>query len=430
MIFQEEAFEGQAKSRIVNTIERRAPRDPSLASPLEHRYRRQMPTETAAGKAPTKSLYTRSNPFPAKLTVNRRLSSLESEKDTRHFELDLTGWGLSFEVGDSLAVYPTNDPVLVEEIIHALGATGNEVVPAAKTQKPFREALLRDYSITQPTPKFLKAIAERASTSTPLLHELLAPDRKQDLTNYVWGVEVIDFLVEHPSAKFRPDEFVGFLTKLQPRLYSVASSLKAFPNQVHFIVDVVKYESNGRLRKGVASTFMAERANDAPVPVYPSSAKHFHLPENPDTPLIMIGPGTGVAPFRAFLQERQATGAKGKNWLFFGAQRQKCDYAYGDEFEKMKEDGFLTRLDCAWSRDQAHKIYVQHKMLENATEIWKWIDGEGAQFFVCGDARRMAKDVDAALRKIVQEQGGRTVDQANEYVEKLKSDKRYRRDVY
>jgi sulfite reductase (NADPH) flavoprotein alpha-component len=388
-----------------------------------------MSTETAPGKpAAPASPYTRSNPFPARLTVNRRLSSEDSEKDTRHFELDLTGWRLNYEVGDSMAVYATNDPTLVDEIIRALGAKGEELVPAAKTKKSFREALLRDYSITQPTPKFLKALVERAAA--PLLKELLAPQRKQDLDNYLWGVELIDFLVEHPSAKFAPEEFVGLLTKLQPRLYSVASSLRAHPEQVHFIVDVVRYESNGRVRKGVASTFLAERAERAPVPVYPSSAKHFHLPDDPNVPIIMIGPGTGVAPFRAFLQERQVTGAKGKNWLFYGAQREKCDYAYGDEFQKLAQDGFLTGLDCAWSRDQAHKIYVQHKMLENAAEIWKWIDSEGAQFYVCGDARRMAKDVDVALRKIVQEQGGQTVDQANEYVEKLKSDKRYKRDVY
>lgn len=388
-----------------------------------------MSTETAPGKpAAPASPYTRSNPFPARLTVNRRLSSEDSEKDTRHFELDLTGWGLNYEVGDSMAVYATNDPALVDEIIHSLGANGNEPVLAAKTTKPFREALLRDYSITQPTPKFLKALVERAAA--PLLRELLAPARKQDLDNYLWGVELIDFLVAYPSARFAPGEFVGLLTKLQPRLYSVASSLRAFPEQVHFIVDVVRYESNGRLRKGVASTFLAERAQTVPVPVYPSSAKHFHLPDDPNIPIIMVGPGTGVAPFRAFLQERRAAGAKGKNWLFFGAQRQKCDYAYGDELEKLKQDGFLTRLDCAWSRDQAHKIYVQHKMLENGAEIWKWIDGEGAQFFVCGDARRMAKDVDVALRKIVQDHGGQTVDQSNEYVERLKSEKRYKRDVY
>ncbi len=357
-----------------------------------------MPEVTAPPKsAASASPWTRQNPFPGKLVVNRRLSSDDSKKDTRHFEIDLTGWGLNFETGDSVAVYPTNDPNLVKEIIRALGTTGDEPVPAAKTTKPFREALLRDYSITQPTPKFLKAIAERASAA-PMLKELLRPDRKHDLENYLWGAEVIDFLLDHPSVKVKPEEFVGLLTKLQPRLYSVASSLRVFPNQVHLIVDVVQYESRGRVRKGVASTFLAERADKVPVPVYPSSAKHFHMPEDQSLPLIMIGPGTGIAPFQ--------------------------------DWERFTRKGFLTRLDCAWSRDQAHKIYVQHKMLENAAEIWKWIDGEGAQFFVCGDARRMAKDVDAALRKIVQEQGGKSVDEANAYVEKLKTDKRYKRDVY
>jgi sulfite reductase (NADPH) flavoprotein alpha-component len=385
-----------------------------------------MPDVTAPSKP---AAWTRSNPYPGKLVVNRRLSGPESEKDTRHFEIDLTGWGLSFEVGDSVAVYPTNDPALVDSIIHAIGAKGDEMVTAAKTQKTLREALLRDCSITQPTPKFLKAIVERASAA-PMLKELLHAERKKDLEDFLWGMEVIDFLVDHPSAKFAPEEFVGLLTKLQPRLYSVASSLRAFPDQVHFIVDVVTYESHGRVRKGVCSTFMAERADNVPVPVYPSSAKHFHLPEDGNIPIIMIGPGTGIAPFRAFLQDRQTLGAKGKNWLFFGAQREGCDYSYKEDFDQFKRDGLLTRLDCAWSRDQAHKIYVQHKLLENAADIWKWIDSEGAQFFVCGDARRMAKDVDASLRKIVQEQGGKSVDEANEYIEKLKSDKRYKRDVY
>src|SRR5438093_4200962 len=374
--------------------------------------------------------YTRANPFPARLVVNRRLSGPESAKDTRHFELDLTGWGLSFEVGDSLAVYTSNDSQLVDEIIHTLGATGDEQVPRPRGEPTtLREALLRDYSVTQPTPKFLRAIAERASAA-PTLAYLLAPNRKQDLETYLWGMEVIDFLIEHPSARFAPEEFVGLLTKLQPRLYSVASSLKAYSDQVHFIVDVVRYESHGRMRKGVCSSFLAERADDAPVPVFPSVAKHFHLPDDPETPIIMIGPGTGVAPFRAYLQERKATGAKGKNWLFFGAQHESCDFAYGDEFNAFMKEGLLTRLDCAWSRDQAQKVYVQHKMAENAAEIWKWIDAEGAYFFVCGDARRMAKEVHATLRKIVQEQGGKGIEQANEYVEKLKNEKRYKRDVY
>ena len=374
--------------------------------------------------------YTRANPFPARLVVNRRLSGPESAKDTRHFELDLTGWGLSFEVGDSLAVYPSNDPQLVDEIVHTLGATGGEQVPRPRGEPTaLREALLRDYSITQPPPKLLRAVAERASAA-PTLRYLLAPDRKHDLETYLWGMEIVDFLLEHPSARFAPEEFVGLLTKLQPRLYSVASSLKAYPDQVHFIVDVVSYESHGRPRKGVCSSFLAERADDVPVPVFPSVAKHFHLPEDPETPIIMIGPGTGVAPFRAYLQERKATGAKGENWLFFGAQHESCDFAYGDEFKTYQREGTLTRLDCAWSRDQREKIYVQHRMLENAAEIWKWLDAEGAHFFVCGDGRRMAKDVDAALRKIVQEHGGKNIDEANEYVEKLKSNKRYKRDVY
>jgi sulfite reductase (NADPH) flavoprotein alpha-component len=337
---------------------------------------------------------------------------------------------LTFEVGDSLAVYATNEPELVDEIIRTLGATGDEQVPRPKGEPTtFREALLRDYSIKQPTPKFLKAIAQRASAA-PTLGYLLAPNRKLDLESYLWGMEIVDFLLEHPSARFAPEEFVGLLTKLQPRLYSVASSLRAYPDQVHFIVDVVRYESHGRERKGVCSSFLAERADDVPVPVFPSVAKHFHLPDDPDTPIIMIGPGTGIAPFRAYLQERKATRAKGKNWLFFGAQHEKCDFAYGDEFEVYKKEGLLARLDCAWSRDQAQKIYVQHKMTENAAEIWKWIEAEGAHFFVCGDARRMAKDVDATLRNIVREQGGKSVEQANEYVEKLKNEKRYKRDVY
>jgi sulfite reductase (NADPH) flavoprotein alpha-component len=242
-------------------------------------------------------------------------------------------------------------------------------------------------------------------------------------------MEVIDFLIEHPSIKWAPQEFVDTLAKLMPRLYSISSSLKAHPDQVHFTIDVVHYESRGRKRKGVCSTFLAERAEKAPIPVFPNISK-FRLPEDGNTPIIMVGPGTGIAPFRAYLQERKAVGAKGKNWLFFGSQHEHCNYFYKEEMAELKRDGFLTRLDCAWSRDQAEKSYVQNKMLENGAEIWKWMDSEGAHFFVCGDARRMAKDVDAALRKILQEKGGKSEEQTNEHVEKLKSDKRYKRDVY
>jgi len=373
--------------------------------------------------------YTRTNPFPAKLAVNRSLCGGGSEKDTRHFELDLTSWGLNYEVGDSMTVWPTNDPQLGDEIMGLIRAKGDEPVKGPSGDTTLRQALLRDCRITQTTPKFLKTIAERAVNGAPLLSELLKPERKQDLDAYLWGMEVVDFLIEHPSIKWTPQELIDTLAKLMPRLYSISSSLKAHPNRVHFTIDIVHYESRGRKRNGVCSTFLAERADSAPIPVFPNTSK-FRLPTESNTPIIMIGPGTGVAPFRAFLQERKAIGAKGKNWLFFGSQHEHCNYFYREEFEEMKRDGFLTRLDCAWSRDQAGKSYVQHKMLENGAELWKWLEGEGAHFYVCGDARRMAKDVDAALREIVQKQGGKTEQQTNEHLEKLKADKRYMRDVY
>ena len=381
-----------------------------------------MPPETT-----TKSPYTRTNPFPGKLVVNRSLCGEGSEKDTRHFEIDLKGWGLNYEVGDSMTVWPTNDPALADEILKLLGLKGDEPVKSPSRETTLREALLSDCRITQTTPKFLKAVAERA-TAAPLLNDLLKPDRKKDLETYLWGMEVIDFLIEHPSIKWTPQEFVDVLAKLQPRLYSISSSLKAHPASVHFTIDVVHYESRGRMRKGVCSSFLAERAGNVPVPVFPNTSK-FRLPDDGNTPIIMVGPGTGVAPFRAFLQERKAVGAKGKNWLFFGSQKSACNYFYKEELEEYQRDGFLTRLDCAWSRDQEHKVYVQDLMMQNAAEIWKWLE-EGAQFFVCGDARRMAKDVDAALRKIIQQQGGQSEEATNEFVEKLKNDKRYKRDVY
>jgi sulfite reductase (NADPH) flavoprotein alpha-component len=383
-----------------------------------------MTTETPAAPA-----YTRTNPFPGKLVVNRSLCGEGSEKDTRHFEIDLKGWGLNYEVGDSMTVWATNDPALVDELIKKIGAKGDEPVKGPSGDRTLRDALFRDCRITQTTPKFLKAISERAVNGAPLLTELLKPERKQDLDTYLWGMEVVDFLIEHPSIKWAPREFVDKLAKLMPRLYSISSSLKAHPDQVHFTIDVVHYESRGRKRKGVCSTFLAERAEKAPIPVFPNTSR-FRLPEDGNTPIILVGPGTGIAPFRAYLQERKAVGGKGKNWLFFGSQHEHCNYFYKEELEQMKRDGFLTRLDLAWSRDQAEKSYVQTKMLENAVEIWKWMDSEGAHFFVCGDARRMAKDVDAALRKIIQEKGGKSEEQTNEYVEKLKSDKRYKRDVY
>jgi sulfite reductase (NADPH) flavoprotein alpha-component len=386
-----------------------------------------MSTEPAATSA-----YSRKNPFPAPLEVNRKLTLEGSEKDTRHFELSLDGSGLVYECGDSIGVFPKNDPALAEEILHALHASGEELVPGNEgLPKPLRKALIEDYQITQPSKQFIQAIAERGGEAASLLRELQDPLRKGDLEEYLWGMEYIDFLVAHQSIHFTPEEFVKLLRKLQPRLYSIASSQKAFPKAVHLTIAVVKYTSHGRARKGVASTYLAERVGESDrVSVFVHSAKGFRLPEDGNTPIIMVGPGTGVAPFRAYLQDRKATGAKGKNWLFFGEQRRGSDFLYEEEFTAHQADGLLTRFDTAFSRDQAHKVYVQNRLMENAAEVWKWIDQEGAHFYVCGDASRMAKDVDAALLKIVETEGGKTAEEAAGYVEELKKTKRYKRDVY
>jgi sulfite reductase (NADPH) flavoprotein alpha-component len=379
------------------------------------------------------SVYSKKNPFPAKLRVNRKLTLEGSGKETRHFELSLEGSGLNYEVGDSLGVIPTNCPELVEDLIDALHATGDEIVIGSDgTEKPLRQALLSDYQITQPSNQFIEAIAQRGGTAgAPLINELLDPLRKPDLEAYLWGLEYIDLLCDHPSMQFTPAEFVKFLRRQIPRLYSIASSLKTYPEAVHLTIAVVRYETHGRRRKGVASTYLADRCNELDgIPVFVHTAKGFRLPEDPNTPIIMVGPGTGVAPFRAYLQERKAVGAKGRNWLFFGDQHEKTDFMYRDEFEQAQRGGILTKFSTAFSRDIPNKkVYVQDRMMEDAGEFWAWLDG-GAHFYVCGDAKRMAKDVDATLHKIVQEQGGKSVEEAALYVEGLKKAKRYKRDVY
>ncbi len=380
--------------------------------------------------APTPAGYSRTNPFPARLVTNRRLNGAGSAKDTRHFEISLEGSGLHYEAGDALGVVPQNCPALVGEILTALGCDGEEAVadPSGR-ETSLRSALLRGFQITKPGGSLLQAVAERAGDAG--LKALLEPSRKADLDTFLHGREIIDLLLRCPAAKFEAKEFVGLLAKLQPRLYSISSSPRAHPGQVHLTVAAVRYESHGRARKGVCSTFLADRVelNAAPVPVFVQTSHGFRLPSDPARPVIMVGPGTGIAPFRAFLEERRATGATGSNWLFFGDQRQAQDFLYREELEGMKADGTLTRLDTAFSRDQAEKIYVQTRMLEHAAELWRWLE-DGAHLYVCGDAKRMAKDVDAALHQLIETAGGRTADQAAEYVQGLKSARRYQRDVY
>ena len=384
-----------------------------------------MSTESASG-------YSRKNPFPATIAVNRKLTGEGSNKDTRHLEINLSGSGLAYEVGDSLGVFPKNDTELVEGILKNQGFTGDEQVtnPDGKTVS-LREALTKDFIITEPSKQLLQVLPEKDSSSA-FLRDLLDPGSKNHLDDYVWGRDVLDLLEEFTAAKFTPEELVKVLRKLQPRLYSIASSQKAVGESVHLTVAVVRYqpERSSHLHLGVCSTFLAERAEgNGKVPVFVHTAKHFRIPENPDTPTIMVGPGTGIAPFRAFLQERKALGAKGKNWLFFGEQKAASDYFYREEFEGWQSEGVLTKFVTAFSRDQTHKIYVQHRMLENAAELYHWLE-TGAIFYVCGDAARMAKDVDTALHQIVEQAGSKSAEQAKEYVDALKKEKRYRKDVY
>lgn len=382
-----------------------------------------MSTESASG-------YSRKNPFPAKLTVNQKLTADGSNKDTRHLEISLEGSGLTYEVGDSLGVFAKNDPDLVEAIIKNQEFTGHEQVAGHDGRIiSIREALTTDYIISEPAKQILQALPEK-DPSAAFLTDMLDPGQRGSLEEYLWGRDILDLLEEFPVAKFTPEEFVKVLRKLQPRLYSIASSQKAVGENVHLTLAVVRYtpKFSDRLRKGVCSTFLAERT-EGTVPVFTHTAKHFRVPEDPATATIMVGPGTGIAPFRAFLQERKATGATGQNWLFFGEQHEGSDFFYRDEFQGYQNDGVLTKLTTAFSRDQAEKIYVQHRILEHAEELFAWFEA-GAIFYICGDAKNMARDVDAALHTVIERAGGKSPEEAKEYIEALKKAKRYRKDVY
>jgi sulfite reductase (NADPH) flavoprotein alpha-component len=377
---------------------------------------------------PQQTSYSRKNPFFAQLTVNRKLNAEGSAKETRHFEISLEGSNLSYEVGDALGVMPSNCPELVDEILMALQSNGAEKVAHAGGMIPFREALLRHCEINRIPKALLEAFAQK--TKEAQLVALISPSANGSLDQFLYGRGIIDLLHHYPQAKFDPDEFLKLLKPLQPRLYSISSSPKAHPESVHLTVAAVRYSSLGRSRKGVCSTFLADRVNEeSRVPIYVHINKAFRLPNESSVPLIMIGPGTGIAPFRAFLHERRMLDAKGKNWLFFGDQHDATDFLYRDELEVMVRDGFLTRLSTAFSRDSEHKIYVQHRMLEAADDLFRWLE-EGAFFYVCGDANRMAKDVDGALHQVIERAGGLSAERAQEYVASLKNQKRYQRDVY
>jgi len=371
--------------------------------------------------------YSRANPFPARMLVNRRLTGEGSGKEVRHIELSLEGSDLEYVVGDALGVRPTNCPTLVGELLTLLRCDGEEAVPIpGGGEVSLRKALGECYDISKPSPAFLKAAAELS----PALRALLESDHKEELNSWLYGREIIDLLMQEPPWTVAPEAFVAVLKPLAPRLYSISSSPKAHPGQVHLTVGIVRNEIHGRSRKGVCSTFLADRVLDSvPVPVFVQKSHGFRLPDNPDTPIIMVGPGTGVAPFRAFLHERRATAAQGRNWLFFGEQRAAADFFYREELEPMLMSGHLTKLSTAFSRDQADKIYVQHRMLEEAPTLWAWLQ-EGAHFYVCGDAQRMAKDVEAALLRVIETAGGRSPEDSLAYLNQMRTEKRYQRDVY
>ena len=381
---------------------------------------------TAVAAEPVK--YSRKNPFASELKERVDLNGAGSAKETIHLEFDLESSGLTYEAGDALAVIPHNCSEVVDAIIAAAKLDPKSPVTIKEFNGTLSEALTSQLDVTAISLPVVKRYNEIAQDTK--LSELLDPENKAKFQEYISGREIIDVLVDFPAKEITADALVSIMRKLPPRLYSIASSPKAHPGEVHLTVGVVRYDTFGRQRKGVCSTYLAERIQDGgKVDVFVTPNKHFKIPSNPEAPMIMVGPGTGIAPFRAFVEERKAIGANGKNWLFFGDQHYLTDFLYQTEWQDYLKDGILNKLDVAFSRDQKQKVYVQDRMRENAKELYAWLES-GASFYVCGDASRMAVDVDKALHDIIAEQGELSEDAAVEYVKKLKADKRYVRDVY
>ena len=371
--------------------------------------------------------YSKQHPFPAAVLENRNLNG-PGPRQTHHIALSLDGSGLEYEVGDALGVFPVNRADAVDEILANLPFKPGTVTAPDGREIPLRDALLHHYDIGT----INKALVRQwqARSGSPMLRALVEAEDNEAWDKFCHGRELIDLIVDFPADFPDGDEFVGVLRKLQPRLYSISSSPLAHPGEVHLTVAIVRYTSHGRARGGVCSTYLADRLTDTgPPKVYVHKNPAFRPPADGATPMIMVGPGTGIAPFRAFLEHRRATGATGRNWLLFGNPHQATDFLYQEELEGFLADGTLQRLDLAWSRDQAEKIYVQHLMMQQGAELWSWLQ-EGASFFVCGDASRMAKDVDAALHRIAVEHGGLADEDATAFLAGLRKDKRYQRDVY
>jgi len=385
--------------------------------------------EQVAFEAPVTAVYGKKNPFSSEVSDNVLLNGEGSAKETVHVELSLEGSGLNYEPGDALAVLPTNCPSMIKDILNTAKLTGTEEIEVKGLgKKLLADALREDYDITALSKAVLKKLAAAIDSAT--LSELLEETSKDKLREYIDGREIVDAIADFAPKGLSAEVLTGIFRKLPVRLYSIASSPLAHPGEVHLTVAAVRYETNNRQRKGVCSTFLADVAKTGEsVPVFVQPNKNFRLPADGNTPIIMVGPGTGVAPFRSFVEHRAEVAAAGKNWLFFGDQRYTYDFLYQLEWQDFLKNGNLAKLDLAFSRDQPEKVYVQDKMLENGEELFKWLE-DGAHFYVCGDASRMAADVHEALISIIENYGAKSREEAETYVENLKKTKRYQRDVY
>ncbi|MEK3812296.1 assimilatory sulfite reductase (NADPH) flavoprotein subunit [Bacillus sp. FSL R7-0685] len=384
----------------------------------------------AAASQTDESSYSRTNPFRAEVLENLNLNGRGSNKETRHVELSLEGSGLTYEPGDSLGVYPENDPELVELLLKEMNWDPEEIVTLNKQGdvRPLKEALISHYEITVLTKPLLEQAAQL--TGNDELRELLAPGNEENVKAYIEGRDLLDLVRDYGPFSVSAQEFVSILRKMPARLYSIASSLSANPDEVHLTIGAVRYDAHGRERKGVCSILCAERLQPGDtLPVYVQHNQNFKLPKDPETPIIMVGPGTGVAPFRSFMQEREETGAEGKAWMFFGDQHFVTDFLYQTEWQNWLKDGVLTKMDVAFSRDTEEKVYVQHRMLEHSAELFEWLQ-EGAAVYICGDEKHMAHDVHNTLLEIIEKEGNMSREEAEAYLADMQQQKRYQRDVY
>lgn len=378
-----------------------------------------------AGQAAKTSQYNKENPFPATLLTNQRITDRSAEKDVRHLEFDLSGSDLSYQSGDVLGVYFENDPALVAEILTAIGVNADEEVNVNGKLLTISSALQTEFELTQNTPAFVKGYAALANNAAL---DVIVADSEQ-LQQFVQNTPIVDVINSFPATLAAAD-FVSLLRPITPRLYSISSSADEVGEEVHLSVGVVRFEHKGKVRSGGASSYLADRVEeDGTVRVFVEHNDNFKLPQDNTKPIIMIGSGTGIAPFRSFVQQRAAESAEGKNWLIFGNQHFALDFLYQTEWQQFAKDGFLHRYSFAWSRDQAEKIYVQDKIREQGSELWQWLQ-DGAYIYVCGDASRMAKDVEQALIDAIAEHGKLSAEDAEEYLDNLREDRRYQRDVY